>query len=214
MYKYVLPVVLVCCAQPTQAINTPVNPGKLPLLRLDPFKFTPTDEKITKISQDVTLKINKDLFNKGIVLKAKYFGKYFAHLDASNLLELRYHNVAKEQDRFSSFQKQSSLVTGGLRLGQFVAKDSRLFLRVGFESEKMNKGNALNAPHLSSTSQNYWKTGLDSGLGFEHTFDGKLSIMGEVRTNLSQAEMHSHDKSESRQKTFLLGVKYFFGAEK
>lgn len=209
MYKYFIALlILICLVEPTVALNDQ-DGFSLTKLNFNPFKLALKDGKTTKITKDITLKVNKDLFTKGVVLKAKTYGKYYANLDVSNLFDLRHRTTT--QEKFSSFQKRNSVVTGGLKVGQVVSKESRLFLRFGFESKNLAKGNTLKTPHLTTTSQGYWKTALDSGVGIEHTIANKFALTGEVRANLAPDVMGVSEGAEARHGMLRLGLKYFLG---
>ena len=215
MYKYLILLTILICSSHTTVNRSEAAGVEFPKFDLKKLKFHASEGKTTKLAKEITLKVNKDLFEKGVVIKANTYGKYFANLDVSNRLDLRYRSL--KQDKFSSFQKSKSVVNGGLRVGGFVAIRSRLFLRVGFASQNVNKGNALKTPHCTPSTQGYWKTALDSGLGFEHTFENNLSLSGELRTNLSSIDIktahHVAKKIESRQGTFLLALKYLLGSK-
>lgn len=199
--------ILICLAEPAAAISD--SKFDLSKLTLNPFKLKFNEAKTSKITKDVTLRVNKDLFVKGAVLKSKAYGKYYANLDVSNLFDLRHPSTT--QDKFSSFQKRNSMVTGGLKVGHVVTKESRLFLRLGFESKNLAKGNALKTIHLTPASQGYWKTDLDSGVGIEHDVTRNVFVTGEVRTNLSSGLARLSEAQEPRHGTVRLGLKYFLG---
>jgi hypothetical protein len=209
MYKYFLTLlILICLIQPAAALNEK-DGFTFTKLRFNPFKLNSKDVKTTKLAKDVTLKVNKDLFTKGVVLRAKTYGKYYANLDVSNLFDLRHRSTM--QDKFSSFQKRNSVITGALKVGQVVSKESRLFLRLGFESKNLAKSNTLKTPHLTTASQGFWKTAIEPGVGIEHTFANKLAVTGEVRANLATDLMGLSERTESRHGMLHLGLKYFIG---
>lgn len=199
---------IICLAQPAGALDN-TKGFSLANLTLTPFKLKFKEAKTTKIAEDVTLKVNKDLFHKGVVLKVKTYGKYYANLDTSNLFDLRHPSTT--QEKFSSFQKRNSIVNGGLKVGHIVSKESRLFLRLGFESKNLTKGNVLKTPHLTPASQGYWKTALDSGVGIEHDVTRNVFLTGEVRTNLSSSVARLAEAPDARHGTLRLGLKYFLG---
>lgn len=200
--------ILICLVEPAVALND--NDGfSFAKLTFNPFKLSLKNNKTTKLTKDITLKVNKDLFTKGVVLRAKTYGKYYANLDVSNLFDLRHRSTT--QEKFSSFQKRNSVVNGGLKVGQVVSKESRLFLRLGFESLNIARGNTLKTLHLTTATQGYWKTALESGVGIEHTFADKLAVTGEVRTNLASDVMGISERTEARHGMLRLGLKYMLG---
>ncbi len=163
--------------------------------------------------KEMTLRINRDLFLKGVEFKAPKYGSYFANLETSNLLELR-HDL-KIDSKAPSKTIVPSAVTGGLRVGSHVMGKSKVYLKVGFESENVGAKNMLAVPGAQVRSLGNWRTAIQPGLGVEHPLSSKVSLMGELKTSLTSSDKRSSHYSESshssRNSTVLFGIKYHFG---
>lgn len=168
-----------------------------------------------KLGNSLTLKINKDLFDKGVTLKTAGYGHYFATLEANNLLDIR--SGPSFPNRLTTFKPNSSLMNGGLRLGGYVAPHSKVFLKVGFHRENFGQANTLKAPTSNPLKEGYWKTGFAPGVGFEYTLTQKWVVSGECTTLAKQSSSPLSIKSQgnlkSRNNRVMIGVQYKLGAE-
>lgn len=186
-----------------------------------------------KLTNKITLKLNRDLFERGLEVETKGYGQYFATLEASNRLDVQFgatpaSKVLKRKIRHSS-------VSGAMRIGGFVTGSSRVYLKVGFESENFGASNTLKTRTLDSCNQGYWRTVMASGVGFEYGVSQKWSVLGEATTmalsvplgNKALSTNHvtpakpnedgddsssnSSSKFQSRDNRLLVGLRYRFG---
>jgi hypothetical protein len=179
----------------------------------------PNSITLTTISNSVTVKINSDLFHHGIMLNTRKYGNYFANLESSSELDLKFKTDLS--NKFNFPQKSESEVTGGLRLGGYVAESSRLYLKVGFHSENFGQPSTLKTRNLTAFNGGFYKTALASGVGFEYGVNNKITILGECSTRTRDLPMleqkHKKPKTENikaRDNRILIGFKYLFGNKK
>lgn len=178
-------------------------------------KFSPpaSQEMVKRFGKSFTLKINQDLFDKGVELQAQKYGHYFANFEASNLLQLKHKNIVDKKTLQGL--NGPSAVTGGLRLGGLVKQNSKVFLKVGYESEHVGGKNMLSVPGSPQHSLGVWRTAIQPGIGFEHKVSDKVSLLGELKTTLMPVDERSSHytsrKPDSRNNTVLFGVKYRLG---
>ena len=180
---------------------------------------TPNDIIITTISDSLTLKINPDLFHHGVMLNTRKYGNYFANLESSSELDLKFKTDLS--NKFNFPQKRESEVTGGLRLGGYVAESSRLYLKVGFHSENFGQASTLKTRNLTAFNGGFYKTALASGVGFEYGINNKITILGECSTRARDLPLleqkQKSNKTEgvkARDNRILIGFKYLFGTKK
>lgn len=186
--------------------------AQLPTASVNKFSPKDKDELVRHFGKKFTLKINQDLFDKGVEFQAQKYGHYFANLEASNLLHLKHKNVLDKKAQTGL--NGPSAVTGGLRLGGLVKQNSKVFLKVGYESEQVGGKNMLSVPGASQ-HLGAWRTAIQPGIGFEHKVSDKMSLLGEVKTTLvpvdERSSHYTSRKPDSRNNTVMIGVKYRLG---
>ncbi len=176
-----------------------------------------------KITDTITVKLNRDLFEKGLEVETDGYGQYFANLEASNRFEMKFK---KNPVRTAIKRKlRKSSVSGAMRLGGFVSDKSKLYLKVGFESENFAGPNTLKTRGVNSSNHGYWRTVMASGVGFEYGVSQKWSVLGEASTmaltmpiNGVLESKKEDDSTKSKAAKFkgrdnrvLLGFRYRFG---
>jgi opacity protein-like surface antigen len=181
-------------------------PGdKPPRLQLNPKNISlsaPSREVITKkVTDKITVKINPDLFSEGVQLQTGY-GTYFANLMDTNALDLKFD--ARALNQFEP-KRRTSLTHGGLRLGGYVWHDSKVFLRVGYQSENFGSINTLKTPILNGFNSGYWKTSFATGIGVEYDFTKKWSLQGEATTVATPKNF-----TKDRDNRLMVRMKYLF----
>jgi len=176
-----------------------------------------------KITGTITLKLNRDLFEKGLEVQTDGYGQYFANLEASNHFEAKFRQNPA-QLALKRKMRQSS-ISGAMRLGGFVTEKSKVYLKVGFESENFAGANTLKTRGVNGSNQGYWRTVMASGVGFEYGMSQKWSVLGEASTMALTAPINAalevkseENSSESKTSKFkgrdnrvLLGFRYRFG---
>ncbi len=189
---------------------------------------TPHESASKKLTDNITVRLNQDLFEKGLEVETGGYGQYFASLEASNHFDLKFKSNPA-QTALKRKMRQSS-VSGAMRLGGFVTKKSKLYLKVGFESENFAGANTLKTPGVNSSNHGYWRTVMASGVGFEYGVSKKWSVLGEASTMalplpvnglLEQAQDKDKDdkktskasKFNGRDNRVLLGFRYRFGGK-
>ena len=187
-----------------------------------------TESASQKITDKITLRLNRDLFDKGLEVETQGYGQYFATLEASNHFDMKFKKNPA-QTALKRKMRQSS-VRGAMRLGGFVTEKSKVYLKVGFESENFAGANTLKTRSMNSSNHGYWRTVMASGVGFEYGVSQKWALLGEASTMalplpvnglLEQGqekaadgkEMSKASKFNGRDNRVLLGFRYRFGGK-
>lgn len=232
IYRIVLSVALLAftCGSVSAAVmlgktSKDVSPPldlNLPLSLLSLKDGAQQEEASKKITDKITLKLNRDLFEKGLQVKTEGYGQYFATLESSNRLDEKFKTTPAKTLLHHKLRESSR--AGAMRVGGHVTENSKLYLKVGFESENFGGANTLKTRTVTDSNQGYWRTAMASGIGFQYDFSGKWSISGEASTmalnvpfesalSSPNAETSSSKKGkyESRDNRILLGIHYKFG---
>ena len=189
-------------------------------LSTSPLLLQKTTSK--KITDKITLKVNRDLFEKGLEVQTDGYGQYFANLEASTYFEMKFKKNPARTILKRKLRKSS--VSGAMRLGGFVTEKSKLYLKVGFESENFAGANTLKTRGVNTSNQGYWRTVMASGVGFEYGVSKKWSVLGEASTMALTAPINGvldvktdedssakRPKFKGRDNRVLLGFRYHFG---
>lgn len=183
---------------------------------------TQKDASSKKITDKITLKLNRDLFEKGLQVKTEGYGQYFATLEASNRLDEKFKATPAMTLLHRKLRESSR--TGAMRVGGHVTENSKLYLKVGFESENFGGANTLKTRTMTDSNQGYWCTAMASGVGFQYDVSKKWSISGEASTMALNTPFEStlsaqniegasskKGKFDSRDNRLMVGIHYKFG---
>jgi hypothetical protein len=184
-------------------------PVTVPKSTLPPLGLSPqeTDRKISKtILNKYTLSLTPHLFGTGMRLSTPRYGQYFANLETTD------HRMTLSPSlsaaRFSAFRKSPTHIHSGLRVGGLTPKDSRIFLKLSFDSHQHAALHRLRTPYADPNNGTYWKTRVNSGVGFEYPVFKQVAVSGEVSRGLQPS---TFDKStKAHDKTVRLGLRYHF----
>lgn len=228
LYRIVLSVLLLIslCEGVSAAVMLPDSSKKVASAPLD-FNLSlsassPSTVASKKITDTITIKLNQDLFEKGLQVKTEGYGQYFATLEASNRLDEKFKATPATTLLHRKLRESSR--TGAMRVGGHVTENSKLYLKVGFESENFGGANTLKTRTISDSNQGYWRTAMASGIGFQYDVSKKWSISGEASTMALNAPFEStlstqsiektpskKTKFDSRDNRILVGIHYKFG---
>ena len=194
----------------------------LPLSTLSSKEEAQKEEASKKITDKITLKLNRDLFEKGLQVETEGYGQYFATLESSNRLDEKFKTTPAKTLLHRKLRESSR--AGAMRVGGHVTENSKLYLKVGFESENFGGANTLKTRTITDSNQGYWRTAMASGVGFQYDVSGKWSVSGEASTMALNAPFESalsapntetttskKGKYDSRDNRILLGIHYKFG---
>tara|TARA_R110002095_G_scaffold22118_1_gene23888 strand:- start:1620 stop:2318 length:699 start_codon:yes stop_codon:yes gene_type:complete len=175
-----------------------------------------------KITDKITLKLNRDLFEKGLQVETEGYGQYFATLESRNRLDEKFKTTPSRTLLHRKLRESSR--AGAMRVGGHVTENSKLYLKVGFESENFGGANTLKTRTVTDSNQGYWRTAMASGIGFQYDVSKKWSVSGEASTMALNAPFEStlsahgiegtsskKTKFESRDNRILVGLHYKFG---
>ena len=201
---------------------TPSLNLNLPFSTLSSNEGAQKEEASKKITDKITLKLNRDLFEKGLQVETRGYGQYFATLESSNRLDEKFKTTPAKTLLHHKLRESSR--AGAMRVGGHVTENSELYLKVGFESENFGGANTLKTRTVTDSNQGYWRTAMASGVGFQYDVSGKWSISGEASTMAlnvpfenalstpnTEAASSKKSKFDSRDNRILFGIHYKFG---
>ncbi|HBN22764.1 MAG TPA: hypothetical protein DD412_05955 [Holosporales bacterium] len=201
---------------------TPALDLNLPLSALSLKEAAQKEEASKKITDKITLKLNRDLFEKGLQVETEGYGQYFATLESSNRLDEKFKTTPAKTLLHRKLRESSR--AGAMRVGGHVTENSKLYLKVGFESENFGGANTLKTRTVTDSNQGYWRTAMASGVGFQYDVSRKWSISGEASTMAINAPFENtlsapstegtsskKGKFDSRDNRILVGIHYKFG---
>lgn len=232
IYRVFLSIVLVAlgCETASAAVmfsksqknSVPYLDLTLPLSALSLKETAQKEEASKRITDKITLKLNRDFFEKGLQVETEGYGQYFANLESSNHLDEKFKTTPAKTLLHRKLRESSR--AGAMRVGGHVTENSKLYLKVGFESENFGGANTLKTRTVTDSNQGYWRTVMASGVGFQYDVSGKWSISGEASTmalNLpfeaalsapnTETSTSKKGKFDSRDNRILLGIHYKFG---